>query len=133
MADFLKPRDNRVLVCGGRKYGLVDDGEGNWYPDYPVINAAIGIIKAYKPTHIISGGATGADQIGIFAAQCIPVTYSIYKADWGTHGKAAGMIRNKQMLVEGKPDMVLAFPGGRGTANMVEIARKAGVEVVEIS
>jgi hypothetical protein len=124
---------NRVLVCGGRHFGLLDDGKGNWYSDYPVINSAIDTIKEYKPTHIISGGATGADQIGVFAAQCIPVEYSVYKADWHTHGKAAGMIRNRRMLIEGKPDLVLAFPGGKGTANMVEISRKAGVKVVEIS
>ena len=43
------------------------------------------------------------------------------------------MIRNRRMLIEGKPDLVLAFPGGKGTANMVEISRKAGVKVVEIS
>jgi hypothetical protein len=36
------------------------------------------------------------------------------------------------MLMEGKPDLVVAFPGGRGTANMIEQARKAGVEVLEI-
>jgi hypothetical protein len=37
------------------------------------------------------------------------------------------------MLDEGKPDLVIAFPGGRGTADMVKKARRAGVEVVEIA
>lgn len=55
-----------------------------------------------------------------------------YLADWKTHGLNAGPIRNKQMLDEGKPDLVLAFPGGRGTANMVTQARKAGVRVVDV-
>ena len=33
------------------------------------------------------------------------------------------------MLAEGKPDLVVAFPGGAGTANMIEQARAAGVRV----
>jgi Lhr-like helicase len=37
------------------------------------------------------------------------------------------------MIDEGKPDLVIAFPGGRGTADMVGRARKAGIRVVEIS
>jgi hypothetical protein len=43
------------------------------------------------------------------------------------------LIRNSKMLAEGKPEMVLAFPGGRGTANMVKQARSAGVSVCEVS
>ena len=54
---------------------------------------------------------------------------SIYPADWDKHGKAAGPIRNKQMIDEGKPDLVIAFPGGRGTAGAVRLAKFAGVTV----
>lgn len=54
-----------------------------------------------------------------------------YPADWNTYGRAAGPIRNKQMLTEGKPDIVFAFKGGRGTANMIKLAKEAGIEVVE--
>lgn len=57
----------------------------------------------------------------------IPVR--VFPADWETHGRAAGHIRNRQMLVEGKPDIVVAFAGGRGTQNMINQARKAGVTV----
>ncbi|MEM9912925.1 MAG: hypothetical protein AAF922_19365 [Pseudomonadota bacterium] len=46
-------------------------------------------------------------------------------------GRAAGPIRNKEMLDEGCPDLVVAFPGGRGTANMVKQAQAAGVEVLD--
>jgi hypothetical protein len=48
-------------------------------------------------------------------------------ADWQKHGTAAGPIRNKQMIVSGKPDLVLAFPGGRGTADMSRRAEKHGI------
>ena len=53
-------------------------------------------------------------------------------AKWKLHGKAAGPIRNQLMLVEHKPDMVLAFPGGKGTANMIKIARWNGVPIVDL-
>lgn len=54
-----------------------------------------------------------------------------FPADWHRDGKAAGPIRNRRMLLEGMPDLVVAFPGGRGTADMVRRARAAGIEVVE--
>jgi len=40
---------------------------------------------------------------------------------------AAGPIRNQWMLKYGKPDLVLALPGGAGTASMIDLASKAGV------
>ncbi len=83
-------------------------------------------------TTIIHGGARGVDKMaGNFAIGCNLVVEE-YKADWATHGKAAGPIRNQQMLDQGKPNLVIAFPGGRGTADMVARAKKAGVEVKEI-
>ena len=51
-----------------------------------------------------------------------------YPADWDTYGRRAGFLRNKQMLEEGKPDLVVAFPGGKGTEMMISLARCAGVE-----
>jgi hypothetical protein len=56
----------------------------------------------------------------------------VYPADWAKHGRAASPIRNQQMLDEGRPNLVVAFPGGRGTADMVRRARSAGVEVIEV-
>ena len=55
-----------------------------------------------------------------------------FPAEWKKHGKAAGPIRNRKMLQDGKPDLVLAFPGGRGTANMVELATDAGIRVMHV-
>jgi hypothetical protein len=54
-------------------------------------------------------------------------------ADWGQYGAPAGPIRNKTMLTQGRPDVVLAFPGGTGTADMKRQARRAGVRVVEVT
>ena len=60
-----------------------------------------------------------------------------FPAKWNEHGKAAGPIRNQQMLTEGKPDLVIAFndylPNSKGTLDMVTRARRAGVaiEIIE--
>lgn len=53
-------------------------------------------------------------------------------ADWKTHGKRAGSIRNQKMIDDYHPQLVVAFPGGAGTADMVRRARAAGIEVREI-
>jgi hypothetical protein len=56
-----------------------------------------------------------------------------YEADWKHEGRAAGPIRNKRMLDEGSPDLVVAFPGGRGTANMIGQARERGFEILVVA
>lgn len=83
--------------------------------------------------HIIAGRARGVDTdvIGWAVGAWVPCTE--YPADWKTHGRAAGPIRNQQMLDEGKPDVVIAFPGGRGTADMKQRARDSHIEVIEVA
>lgn len=80
---------------------------------------------------IVHGGARGADRLAGAWAHDRGVTEEIHPADWAAHGRAAGPIRNAEMLASGV-DLVLAFrsPGeSRGTDHMVSIARKAGVGV----
>jgi hypothetical protein len=62
-------------------------------------------------------------------ADVFGVPFRIFPANWKKHGRAAGPMRNQQMLDEGKPDLVIAFPGGSGTADMVRRAKAAGVPV----
>jgi YspA, cpYpsA-related SLOG family len=109
----------RVLVCGGR-----DFADQAFLDDY--LNAIVADIS-----HVIVGGAPGADTLAErwARAHCIPFT--VYMADWLFHGKAAGPLRNRRMLVEGKPDLVIAFAGGRGTANCLKQAQELGIEVRE--
>ena len=108
----------RYLICGGR-----DFQDRNWlysemdsYPDV---------------TYVIQGGAKGADRLASEWAESRQIPQAVYFADWKLFGRAAGPIRNKRMLEEGKPDVVVAFPGGNGTANMVAQAKKAGIKVYE--
>lgn len=116
----------RVLVCGGRDFGVE-------YPEYSWIWQVLDTLYADdEDMQIISGMATGADTAGADWARARGVSLFSFPANWDKHGKAAGYIRNKQMLEEGKPDLVIAFPGGRGTANMIKLARDAGVPVEEV-
>ncbi|WP_411975946.1 SLOG family protein [Sulfitobacter faviae] len=113
----------RVLICGGRAPSSeVCDAVWNWVME----NCTSGDV-------VIHGAARGVDEQAMIAAQTLPgVKHLPFAADWNAHGRAAGPIRNKRMLTEGKPDRVVAFPGGRGTANMCKQAKEAGVPVVEI-
>ena len=113
----------RVLVCGGRDFS---DRER-------VFDVLDAFHDAATIDLIIEGGAKGADTYSAWWADKRGVARERYEADWENQGSFAGPARNKRMLDEGKPDLVIAFPGGRGTADMVRKARKAGVEVVEIS
>lgn len=110
----------RVLVCGGRNF---NDALtlGSWLG---------GIHKDHGIDLLIEGGAAGADYMARKFAEWVGIPVRTYPADWDRHGRAAGPIRNKQMLDEGKPDLVVAFPGGNGTQNMVEQATAAGVRVL---
>ena len=104
-----------VLVCGGRNY-----------MDSRRVRA---VLDAVRPSHLIEGGARGADRLAQHWAFTHDVPFSTFKANWTQYGRSAGPRRNQTMLAEGKPDLVIAFPGGAGTRNMVMLARAHGVEV----
>jgi hypothetical protein len=85
---------------------------------------------------VIEGEAPGADTMAREWAEDNGVLPEKFPADWDRYGRAAGPIRNKQMLVEGKPDLVLAFSydlkTSRGTRNMVTQALAANVETIDV-
>lgn len=110
----------RVLVCGGRDY-----------TDKAYLWNMLDGLGPPEVSVIISGMARGADSIAAEWAERFGFPLVKFPADWQKHGRAAGPIRNQQMLDEGKPDLVVAFKGGVGTADMVRRARKAGVHVLE--
>lgn len=93
--------------------------------------------KKHQDLIIIDGMARGADSLGYACAVDLGCETERYPAEWEKHGKSAGPIRNHRMLQEGRPDLVLAFHSdlakSKGTKHMVEIAMKAGVEVIVIT
>ena len=76
-------------------------------------------------------GAVSVDQECARWADAHGVPFKPYPADWKKHGRAAGPIRNREMLKAERPHLVIAFPGGQGTHNCVRTARKLGLRVVK--
>jgi len=113
----------RILVCGGRNYD-------NYMSVFLVLKE---LSMESESLYIIDGGASGADEHARNFRIFNEYSGKTFRANWKKHGKVAGPIRNQQMLDEGKPDLVIAFPGGTGTSDMVRRARNAGVEVVEVT
>lgn len=111
-----------MLVCGGRNYA---DREF-LYEFLDSIERIHGQVDV-----LIEGGAKGADSLASEWATEREIDVDTYFAKWDMYGKFAGPARNQRMLTDGKPDLVVCFPGGRGTANMKAIALEAGVQVVE--
>lgn len=90
-------------------------------------------IKAHHDIEaLIEGDAPGADRMAGKWASKNNIAPLEFPAKWTKYGRAAGPIRNKQMLDEGKPDFVIAFPGNSGTANMIKQALKARIAVLEV-
>lgn len=120
-ATETRPPVDRILVCGGRDYA-----------DKETIKRVLNeLYEDHKFTQMIEGGASGADSLCASWAGAIGVHVIQVKAQWDKHGKKAGPIRNAEMLSL-KPDLVVAFPGVRGTKDMVTKAKAAGVKVIEV-
>lgn len=118
----------RVLVTGGRYYAdtariwrVLDQIDAERGPIRVVIEGA---------SDDVTGPYIGADYWSHQWALAHNRGTVRCHAEWKTQGKAAGPIRNQRMLDEHHPDAVVEFPGHVGTANMVALARKAGVEVI---
>jgi len=111
----------KVLVCGSRHFN-----------DYERLRETLAGLSI---SELIHGGARGADTMAETFARNNNIPYRRFDALWELHGKSAGPIRNRQMLREGCPDLVVAFlaPNSRGTKDMIDASTKAGVEVKVIS
>lgn len=111
----------RILVCGGTDF---TDAKRMAL----VLDAAIDRLDL---TEIVQGGAPGADFLALQWAIGRGIPHLDFEADWRHFGNAAGPMRNKAMLEETKPDLVLAFSGHEGTLNMKVQAAQAGVKVID--
>ncbi len=113
-----------ALVCGGRDY-----------LDYEHVCEVLDSFEnsvGGKITSIVHGAARGADTLAARWATARNIPARAFPANWELHGLSAGHVRNTDMLLLGKPDVVIAFPGGKGTADMVQQAQRAKVSVVRI-
>lgn len=108
----------RVIVCGGRDF----------YEWRTLHEALIEVMPSGSGNVIIQGGASGADRLAIKWAEANGASVVTYPANWRS-GKKGGPMRNQFMLEDSRPDMLIAFPGGAGTADMVHRAAEAGLPI----
>lgn len=113
-----------VLVTGGREY----DNEGYLCAVLDSVHSDRGPI-----TLLVHGGARGADRLAEGWAASRKIKQKRYLPQWRRYGGSAGIVRNIKMHDTELPDLVVAFPGGRGTSHMKSHARKKGTEVMELS
>lgn len=113
--------EKRLLICGDR----------NWIDKEQIRKC----IETINPDVIIEGEARGADRMAREVA--LEMNYVLgedllsFPADWDKHHKAAGVIRNQQMIDEGKPNIVYAFHNNihesKGTKDMIKRSLKAKI------
>lgn len=113
----------RVLVCGGRNFANIAKAE----------HFLTLIHDRRHITLLIEGGAAGADKIAREWAVKNGIEVKTFPANWDALGRRAGPVRNQQMIDEGKPQGVVAFPGGPGTADMIRRAKAAGIGVYQVA
>jgi hypothetical protein len=109
----------KVIIAGSRGFS-----------DYPLLERKCNYFFMNNPaTEIISGTAKGADTLGEDYARSYEIPVKQFPADWKTHGKSAGYLRNEEMAAYA--DALIVFWDGKSkrTNHMVESARKAGLPV----
>lgn len=114
----------KVVVTGGR--------DKNDYNSHRMVRAVLDTLSHTTEVHV-GDCSTGIDKIATDYCERNDMLGAIHQADWDRHGKAAGPIRNREMLEDaGKDAIVIAFPGGRGTENCVKQAKELGMIVLRV-
>ena len=128
----------RLLVTGSRDY-----------TDYETVSRGMTVaIETLVKNHpedkvitLVHGAAKGADSLAdnfMYRARKVMASYGYtiviepHAADWEKWGKAAGPIRNKEMVALGA-DICVAFirNQSRGASHCRDLARAAGIEILE--
>lgn len=111
--------ERKAIVAGGRHF-LPDEKHKKWL---------VNILLYEQIDVIVSGGATGADAFGEWAAFNLGLKIEKYPAEWNNYGKAAGPMRNETMAKVA--DVCILFPGGKGTDDMKKRAINHGLKIIE--
>lgn len=116
---------NRILITGSR----------NW-TDAQTLDEALSHFHDAHPNAVLVSGAcpTGADRLAEEAWESWGGTVERHPADWDRHGKAAGPLRNQEMVDLGA-DICVAFPlpDSRGTKHCMGAAERAGIPVLTVT
>lgn len=114
----------KVIVCGGRNYS------DSFTLDYVLKQ----VYSDYCFTTLVQGGAKGADRLAKEWAVKNGIEVEEYLADWRRYSYGAGFERNQRMLEESGATLVVAFPGGNGTFDMMRRAKAAkGVDLIVVT
>jgi hypothetical protein len=108
-----------ICVCGGRNFKNKD-----------LVFLTLDLLE---PSFLITGSRRGADGLACDWAEERNIPLQVFDADWQIHGRAAGPIRNREMASFQGLELVVAFPGGNGTANMISLAKQNSVKVLDIA
>ncbi len=130
---LIKRDDNNANRNDTRPYTVLVSG-GRDFNDFDLVTRTMDALDP-QPELIIHGAARGADILAGQWAKLRGIPVQEFECNWRPNGvfdKAAGFKRNNTMLVQGRPHLVVAFPGGSGTADMVRIATRAGVAVTQV-
>ena len=112
----------KVLICGGRDFD-----------DQHVVDLVLDWLHKSKPfDQVIEGEAAGADTCARVWAEKNGVAVDPHPADWDKYGKAAAPMRNREMI-DLIPDLVVAFPGGQGTRNVVSLAHGGNIPCITMN
>lgn len=122
-----------ILVCGGRHFTNVPV-LWMWLDEFAAKQIEPGVrLVIDGASDDVAGPYKGADYWAHQWSLARNIPHVRCHAKWDAHGRAAGPIRNAEMIERCKPDCVIAFAGGAGTADMVRKARTAGLPVYEAS
>lgn len=136
----------RVLVCGSRSWGGWDTQTVKWNPSNEEYWQMIGLtamLTGLRDRAVVLGQElkvihgvcpSGADAIAAQWAKSNNIETIEYPADWNQHGKKAGFLRNQQMIVEGKPEVVVAAWDGesKGTKHTIDLAAKHKIPCIRV-
>lgn len=108
-----------IAVTGGRDY-IPSPEDYDWFD---ALTKSLGI------TLLLNGGARGVDRCIRAHCQRLGIKTKTYEANWKKYGYSAGPVRNRQMLDDGKPRVLIAFPGGKGTNDCIKAANERRIKV----
>lgn len=109
----------KIIVTGGR--------------DYDLVSHIFRVLTDLQPDHVVHGDCrTGADAIATEWCRKNGVPFTGYPANWARFKLSAGPRRNGVMIHCSKADMVVAFPGNKGTNDCVKQAEEFGMKIMDL-
>lgn len=107
----------RVIIAGSRNFN-----------DFELLEKKmLHFLQNQKNVVVLCGGARGADDLGRQFAEKHGFAVEMFPADWKKFGKRAGVLRNREMARTASGCVVFWDGQSKGSANMIEEAKRAGV------